>query len=140
MKLAWQVPRAAHTYFVDHLLRNGLSSVKTDIMSRYVKFLAGLHSSPSMEVRVMYGVAAGDVRTTTGRNIWFLKTETGLDPTCSSSAKVKAVLESKVTTIPDRDMWRIRYLARLLEERGQAHYEGEDVNQLTVLIDSLCTS
>ena len=36
-----------------------------------------------MEVRVMYGVAAGDVRTTTGRNIWFLKTETGLDPTCS---------------------------------------------------------
>ena len=140
VKLAWQVPRAAHTYFVDHLLCNGLSSVKTDIMSRYVKFLAGLHSSPSMEVRVMYGVAAGDVRTTTGRNIWFLKTETGLDPTCSSSAKVKAVLESKVTTIPDRDMWRIRYLARLLEERGQAHYEGEDVNQLTVLIDSLCTS
>ena len=45
-----------------------------------------------------------------------------------------------MTTIPDRDMWRIRYLARLLEERGQAHYEGEDVNQLTVLIDSLCTS
>ena len=99
VELAWQVPRAAHTYLVDHLLCNGLSSVKTDIMSRYVKFLEGLRSSPAMEVRVMYGVAAGDVRTITGRNIWFLKTETGLDPTCSSSAKVKAVLESELATI-----------------------------------------
>ena len=72
VKLAWQVPRSANTYFVDHLLGNGLTSVKTDIMSRYTKFVDGLYSSPSMEVRVMFGVAAGDVRTTTGRNIRFL--------------------------------------------------------------------
>ena len=49
-------------------------------------------------------------------------------------------MESKLATIPGRGMWRIGYLARLLEDRGQAHYEGEAVDQLTVLIDSLCTS
>lgn len=140
VKLAWHVPRAAHTYLIDHLLANGLSSVKTDIMSRFVKFLDGLHSSPSMEVRVMLGVVAGDVQSTTGRNIWFLRAETGLDPTCTSSVKLKAVLESKLATIPDMDWWRVRYLGRLLQDRGQAHYEGDDVHQLTDLIDSLCTS
>ena len=46
-------------------------------MARYVNFVDGLHSTPSMEedVRVMCGVAAGDVITTTGRNLWSLKTE-----------------------------------------------------------------
>ena len=128
----------AHNYFLDHLLSNGMSSVKTDIMSRYVKFLAGLRSSPSMEVRVMSGVAAGDVRTTTGRNIWFLKEETGIDPLSSCSVKVKAVLSNKLAVVPDRGRWRVSYLEKLLEERGQAYYEGRDHEHLTVLIDSLC--
>ena len=51
-----------------------------------------------------------------------------------SSVKLKAVLESKLATIPDMDRWRVRYLARLLQDRGQAHYEGDDVHQLTDLI------
>ena len=138
VKLAWQVPRGTHNYFVDHLLANGLTSVRTDIMSRYVKFLAGLHSSPSMEVRVMCGVAARDVRTTTGRNIWYLREETGVDPLTGSSVRTKEVLASKLVDVPDIDMWRIRYLSRLLEERGEAYYSGEDHEQLTVLIYSLC--
>ena len=136
MKLAWQVLRAAHTYLVDHLL----ACVRTDVMARYVNFVDGLRSSPSMEVRVMCGVAAGDVRSTTGRNLWWLKTESGLDPLRTTSVKMKAVLSSKLAMVPDRDRWRISYLAKLLEERGQVHYEGGDVEQLTVLIDSLCTN
>ena len=61
-----------------------------------------------MEVRVMLGVAAGDVQSTTGRNIWFLRTETGLDPTCTSSVKLKAVCGSMLATIPEREKWRVR--------------------------------
>ena len=140
VKLAWQVPRSTHNYFLDHLLAIGLSSVETDILSRYVKFVAGLRTSPSMEVRVMCGVAAGDVRTTTGRNLWFLKQKTGLDPLSSCSGKMKAVLGNKLAVVPDRDRWRVSYLERLLEERGQAYYEGGDCEHLTVLIDSLCTN
>ena len=109
-------------------------------MARYVNFVDGLCSSPSMEVRVMCRVAAGDVGTTTRRNLWLLKTESGLEPLRSSSVKMKAVLGSKLAVVPDREKWRISYLAKLLEERGQNHYEGGDVEQLTVLIDSLCTN
>ena len=69
-----------------------------------------------------------------------IRAESGLEPLSCSSVKMKAVLGSKLALAPDVDKWRIRYLARLLEERGQAHYEGDDVDDLTVLIDSLCSN
>ena len=140
MKLAWHVPRGTHTYFIDHLLSSGLSSVRTDILSRYRKFVAGLLSSPSMEVRVMCRVAAGDVRTTTGRNLWYLRRETGLNPLKISSVKLREALACQVSTVPEVDRWRVSYLAKLLEARGQAYYEGSDVQDWTALIDSLCTN
>ena len=57
VKLAWQVPRQTHTYLVDHLMCSGLSSLRCDIMSRYVKFVRGLELSPSREVPVMFRVS-----------------------------------------------------------------------------------
>ena len=122
------------------MLNNGHSSVEAEIKSRYVKYLDGLRTSPSKEVRVMFGVASGDVRTTTGRNIQVLRTETGLDPLSSSGRQLKAVLVSRLPSVPERDLWRTKYLAGLLEQRGHAYYRGEDFENLTVLIDSLCTS
>merc|ERR1719186_1998231 len=62
VKLTWQVPRATHSYFVEHLLSCGLSSVRVDTLGRYTKFIRGLQSSPSMEVAVMCGVAKKDNR------------------------------------------------------------------------------
>ena len=140
VKLTWQVPRSTHTYFVDHLLSNGLSSVRADILSRHVKFLDGLRRSPSMEVRVMAGVVCRDVRTTTGRNVWLLRRETGVDPLLTKSWQIKAILTRKLACIPNGDRWRIMYLAKLLVDRGQAYYEGEEYQDLTELIDSLCSS
>ena len=140
VKLAWQVPRATHSYFVDHLLSSDLTSVRTDILSRYTKFIAGLHSSPSMEVSIMSRVVAGDVRTTTGLNLRLIMMETGVEPTSSSAARVKAALVTNRSPTPDCDRWRLRYLAKLLETRGDVHYMGEATDHLTVLIDSLCTT
>ena len=140
MKLAWHVPRQTHTYLVDHLLCSGLSSVRSDILSRYVKFVRGLKLSPSREVAVMFGVVAGDVNTTTGQNMNILRLETGLDPLTSSLVKLKAELGRKLVAVPDEDIWRVKYLGKLLEARGEANYEREDTEQLTVLIDSLCSS
>ena len=88
----------------------------------------------------MFGVVAGDVNTTTGRNLYTIRQETGLDPLASSLVKIKENLSNIKVAVPDEDAWRVRYLARLLEARGEAHYEGEDTHQMTVLIDSLCSS
>ena len=140
MKLAWHVPRQTHTYLVDHLLCSGLSSVRSDILSRYVKFARGLKFSPSMEVSVMFGVVAGDVSTTTGQNLNTIRSETGLDPLACSLVKVREELAGRLVAVPVGDVWRVKYLGKLLEARGEANYKGEDTHQLTVLIDSLCSS
>ena len=55
VKLTWQLPRSTHTYLVHHYLSCGLTSVRTDTLSRYATFLKGLRHSSSMEVAVMFG-------------------------------------------------------------------------------------
>ena len=69
MKLAWNVPRSTHTYFVTQLLYGGLSSLRVDVMGRYVNYFRRLQHSSSIEVRVMVAIAARDVRSTTGNNV-----------------------------------------------------------------------
>ena len=140
VKLAWQVPRASHTYFIDHLLSCGLSSVRRDTLARYTRFARNLIASPSMAVAVMCWVAKHDIRTVTGSNIALIRWETGLDPVWSSLGKVKVQLLKNVASVPDTDRWRLKYLSRLLTERGEAFYRAndEEVVQLSSLIDSLC--
>ena len=142
VKLTWQVPRATHTYFLEQLLSCGHSSVRTDILARYTRYVSGLRTSPSMEVAVMFGVAHGDLRTVTGRNVALLRQETGLDPVSSHSWDVKVKLMESAARVPEVDRWRMDYLARLLTERGEASYRVEDsvVLRLTALIDSLCVN
>ena len=66
--------------------------------------------------------------------------EKGLDPVTTSASRIKSVLCGNLAETPARDRWRIEYLCKLLQERGQAYYDGEDHEHLTVLIDSLCTN
>ena len=142
VKLTWQVPRSTHTYFLEHLLSCGHTSVRTDILARYTKYVSGLRTSPSMEVAVMFGVVHGDLRTVTGRNVAMIRQETGVDPVSSSPWDVKKKLIENVTRVPEVDQWRMDYLARLLTERGEASYRVEDtvVLRLSALIDSLCVN
>ena len=140
VKLTWQVPRATHTCVVDQLLFCGLSSARTDILARYSKFIRGLIASPSMEVAVMFGVAKRDIRTVTGSNIALLAAETGMNPVQACLSEVKQKLLTRVSVVPDLDMWRLQYLANLLTQRGEALYRVDDaeVTRLSSLIDSLC--
>ena len=49
------------------------TSVRMDILSRFVKFVKGLKASPSVEVAVMSGVVDRDIRSITGSNLEFLR-------------------------------------------------------------------
>ena len=140
VKLAWHVPRQTHTYLADNFLCSGQSTVRNDVLSRYTKFVRGLRTSPSMEVSAMFGVVAGDVSTNTGQNLDLIRWETGLDPLSSSLVELKAALAIGVPAVPVMDTWRIEYLSKLLEARGEQYYMGEDSHHLTVLIDSLCST
>ena len=114
--------------------------MRTDILARYVKYLTSLRSSPSMEVVVLANLVARDVRTTTGVNLHHVREVTGLDPWQCSPNDVKAVMAERLVQLPDQDRWRLLYLSRLLEERGERFYSMEDTTELTELIGSLCVN
>ena len=138
IKLAWQVPHATHTYFVERLLSCGISSIRDDLLARYVTFLQSLRRSPSREVSVLVHIVGKDIRATTGNNIHLVRDLSGLDPWCSSSSLVKKVMAEKLKPIPEQDLWRIDYLAKLLDKRGEDHHLMLDTTDTTELIDSLC--
>ena len=88
----------------------------------------------------MFGVVAGDVSTSTGQNLDLIRWETGLDPLSSSLVELKAALATGVPSVPVMDGWRVDYLGKLLDARGENYYLGEDSQHLTVLIESLCST
>ena len=66
VKLAYNCPRSSHTYVVTGLLAAGLCSVRTQILSRYVKFVRSLLKSESPEVVSVANKVMRDRGTHTG--------------------------------------------------------------------------
>ena len=85
-------------------------------------------------------IVARDLRTTTGSNLQLVRDLTGLDPWSCLGSEVKKVMAEKLAVVPEQDGWRLPYLGRLLEQRGELYYEMEDTDELTELIDSLCVN
>ena len=85
----------------------------------------------------MSAVARQDIRTVTGSNVAFIRRETGMDPVLASLPQLKCELQRKLASVPDMDRWRVKYLTRLLSDRGEAHYRGdeEEVERLSVCLD-----
>ena len=53
---------------------------------------------------------------------------------------IKEKLREKAVVLPIEAKWRVSFLAKLLCQRGEAYYRGEDneMARLSCLIDSLC--
>ena len=83
---------------------------------------------------------ARDVRTNTGNNLQHVQEMTGLDPWSCFGSQVKKVMNEKLAQLPQQDEWRLPYLGKLLEKRGEKYYKVEDTTELTELIDSLCVN
>ena len=112
-------------------------SARIDIMARFSNFYKKLRISSSKEVQIQVSIVSRDIRSTTARNLAFLKEESGLDPRDLSS-KIRENLIERRMAVPDEDRWRVQYLSKLLEERQQLSYHGQDTTRVTELIDVLC--
>ena len=64
VKLVWDVPRATHTYLVEHLLGLGLPSIRHKLSCQYVGFIQKLRTSASKEVRILSEIVCRDARCT----------------------------------------------------------------------------
>ena len=143
IKLAWGVPRATHSYFLDYL-SGGLVTVRRDVLARYAGFYKSLLTSPCREVSILARLVAKDIRTTTARNMRMIEKETGGLTWAAPGGKIREELATREPAVPRVDAWRIPYLGRLLEERDVLVYQGEElceeVEQVQELIDSLCSN
>ena len=121
VKLVWDVPRSTHNYFVEHLLAKDWVSVRERLLVQYVKFLQKSPKSISAEVRILQNIVKNYVRPVAGKNCLKLSQEFSLDPL-------------------EQDDWRIPLLNTLLTQRYEMSACGEDLEIVSGLIESLCSS
>ena len=138
VKDVWDVPRSTHTFLVDNLLSAGFYSVKQQLAGRYVNFFLGLLKSLSPEVRTVASMVGRSARSTTGRNLMYIGRETGLDPWRCKAWMVKEKIPR--TEVPVGDGWRVQYLAKLLMTRKEMKTNCQNTDEITTLIESLCSS
>ena len=139
-KLAWDVHRGCRTYLVQAVLAPHMTSLRVNILTRFQGFFWSLLDSPSWEVAVVARLAARDVRSSVGANLQLIQRESGLDPSMVGPGQLQsALLAADHLQVLPEDEWPVVYLQRLLTERLQAHYAGEESEEtrLKVLIDSL---
>ena len=138
VKMIWNVPRATHSYFVDNLLNCGYKSIKSLIMKKFVKFFHQLMKSNNPVIRVIAQLSARDRRSILGRNLFFIRDLTDLNPWNNTASTIRQSIPAIMT--PINDVWRLEYLTKLLSERVVVESNFENIDHIQGLIDSLCIS
>ena len=139
VKLSWDCPRDTRTYLVQQVLSCDETTARTDLLARYGKFFKSLRSSTSMEVATMANLVSRDIQSTTGKNLRLVEKSSGLSAWEASPVKLKEAIKKKETvTVEDIDLWRIPYLDKLLGRKQEVAYMGEDVEEISSQINSLC--
>ena len=123
---------------MDSLLAGELPSIRKKVMCQYVNFFQKLRVSPLREVRVLANVVGRDMGSVTGRNLLHLKDVFNLDPWTESVGKFKKMYTGYL--VPEVDSWRLTLLERLLAQRREMVVCEEEVEAITELIESLCSS
>ena len=93
-KIAWDVPRACHTYLVETVLAPHVGSLRASLLHRQVGFFHSLLTGPCKEGTVAALLASRDRRTTIGANLALVVEMTGLDPWTTGRAELRAALET----------------------------------------------
>ena len=86
----------------------------------------------------MKAIAAAEITSIVGKNVYKMKEKFDLDPWRHSSE----VFQNKYSyyEVPEVDKWRLPLLNQLLATRNEMKVCGEDTETIDGLIESLCHS
>ena len=115
-------------------------SIRIKILASFVNFFKSLLNSKSPEVALVANLPGHDVSSTTGRILYKIGQETGLNPWMTSPTLVKMALQQSDTMVPKRDRWRLPLLEKLLLQRQNMKSQIQNTSKVQELIDSLCSS
>ena len=139
-RLSWRVDYRTHTYLLEDLLCDSLTSLRVQILSRYPEFIRKLQNSPCREVRFMVNIVKDDARSKTAQNIKHISSL--IDDNCLLIAnwKMKELLPRTIT--PPFQLYRKNLLTYLLDLRLHGYYShlGMGKQALEEMIKSLCVS
>ena len=122
IKGTYRLPRNTHKYLA--LGVGGDRTIKEDLMSRSLKFIRNLLSSPSMEVRVIAFYLVFNIRSTIGSNVEYLRKECGEHPLHINKQRMMTLLDDKLEVDMDRKE-NVALLTLLLEERLMTYYSEQ---------------
>ena len=115
------------------------TTARGDALTRYGKFFKSLRASTSKEVATMANLVSRDIQTTTGKNLRLIEISSGLSAWDAGQDNLKeAVRMKEVVSVDEVDRWRIPYLGKLLGQKQELTYLGEEVEEISSLINSLC--
>ena len=137
-KITWGVPRATHTYIMDNLLGSQFFTVKQQLLGRYVSFVQQLLKSSSPEVCVVGNMVTRCARSNTGKNLVNIQRECKTDPLTTKSWRIRA--DTPRTGVPALEGWRLQYLRKLIFARMDMDTQCKDIEEISTLIDTLCTT
>ena len=87
----------------------------------------------------MANLASRDIQTTTGKNLRLVEMASGLSAWVASGDKLKEAIKSMETVQVELvNRWRIPLLDKLLSQRQELVYCGEDTEVISDQINSLC--
>ena len=99
------------------------------LLSRCHKFFHRLLDSDSSEVQFVARLAARDLRSNLGRNLQYMREETGLDPWVYGTSRIKEeLIRHNQSVVPPSDVWRISLAEKLMNQRLIAFYQGDEDN------------
>ena len=73
-----------------------------------------------------------------GKNMLNIEREPRLDPRVTPAWEVRESM--KRAEVPAMEGWRIKFLGKLLEAREEMNAKCENIEEITLLINSLCSS
>ena len=138
IKRVYRLPLNTFTYLVEGHLGASTRPLRVQVLSRLPKFYRKLVESPSLEVRLMAGLATKDARSALASNLAYVSELSCLDCKVESAAAVRCSLPIK--TVPECENWRVGLLDTLLRTRSDLERQQSETKRVIALISSLCTT
>ena len=109
-RIMLNLPRNTHRYFVEPLTKT--HHVTKSIWSRFIRFISSVAKGKKKALRRVLGAIKDDVRSTTGKNIRYLRLKSA-----NFSLKDLNVYEKPYKEVPENERWRLSMIEELIDTK-----------------------
>ena len=123
------LPRNTHRYFVEPLTKT--HHVTKSIWNRFIRFISSVAKGKKRTLRRVLDAIKNDVRSTTGKNIRYLRLKS-----VNFSLKDLNVYENPYKEVPENERWRLSMIEELINTKIDQFNEKE----IDEIVEYVCGS